>query len=51
MNNQKNCLNIGLKKVLLISDVLIKGNNRRTTKAAPIATTPPTLWGIDLSIA
>jgi hypothetical protein len=36
-------LKIGLKKVLRISEVFIKGNNKRTAKAAPMATTPPTL--------
>jgi len=44
-------LKIGLKAVLLISDVFIKGIKNNTRRAPPIAATPPSLSGIDRKIA
>ena len=42
---------MGLYKELLISEVLIKGNNKSTKIDAKSARTPSNLLGIDLNIA
>ena len=47
----KKIANIGLNFVLLITEVLIKGNNNNTKIALTIAITPPNLSGIDRKIA
>jgi len=49
--NQKQVANMGLKLLLLISEVFIKGIIIKTKIALIIATTPPNLFGIQRKIA
>jgi len=42
---------MGLKVVLLTSDVFVNGIKNKIIRAPPIAATPPSLSGIDLKIA
>jgi hypothetical protein len=44
-------LNIGLKVVLRISEVFVKGIKNKIIRAPPIAATPPSLSGIDRKMA